>query len=104
MSVPLPQLLSGGKSSNYDPNSFDYVPKAELEAAGRPIFPSLEDWMKIFYDSIASFSRTAAADSAVEDAAAKAEDFAAAYRKMLDDLNENPSGSEISCLELCRLR
>jgi hypothetical protein len=75
------------------------------------VFPSLEDWLEIFYSSIAGFQRIAAADPAVAAAAQRAEEFAAAYRADLDRVAAAsgcaaPAAArlEVGCLELCRLR
>jgi len=104
----LPQILS-----DYTPHTFAYTCRSDLEAHGQPPFPSLEDWVKIFYDSINSFVKVAGADPSLQPAerAACAAKFATSYRSALDTLmNEVPSFSvkekdaKVNCLELCRLR
>ena len=106
---PLPQCVN---IEEYDPNTFDYVPKS-LDALVLPNvehFPFLEDWIKIFYDSISSFEKVAANDECVDDAARKANHFATSYRSKLDNLFErarlrgNPNNSIANCLTLCSLR
>lgn len=107
MGATLPQLIADDSASHDQPSdgitSYSYEPNTFPYISGRSTFPSLEDWLKIFYDSIASFQRTAAADSSVADPA-KAPAFAELYRAKLDKLAANPDTSSINCLELCRLR
>jgi hypothetical protein len=102
----LPQLEAGEGAANYNPNTFDYKPRSIRQAAGLEAFPSSEDWLKIFYDSIESFGKTAAKDTSIENAKEKAAAFAASYRAKLDALNstDHSSNESINCLELCRLR
>ena len=108
MTTALPQLISGDITSqsdqpsdatlySYQPNTFPYI-------SNRTKFPSLEDWLKIFYDSIRSFQRTAAADTSVPDPATKASAFAENYKAKLDALAADPDIGAINCLNLCRLR
>ena len=97
----LPQLLHATedcpKITAYNPNTFAYIPGKALDG-----------WMKIFYDSIASFKTTAQVDSAFppDVAAAQADNFAANYKAKLDalDCSTNNADLSINCLELCRLR
>jgi hypothetical protein len=98
----LPQLEAGEGVASYNPNTFKYESRADREAAALPAFPAAEDWLKIFYDSIESFKKTAEKDSGVEDAPTKAAAFAVGYRAKLDALKG--SSDLLNCLELCRLR
>ena len=73
------------------------------------MYPSLEDWLAIFYNSIPSFAKIAAADPTLpsSDRAAGAAAFSATYRAVLDALVaelENGGQPTLNCLELCRLR
>lgn len=106
MSV-LPQL----NATNYSCNTFIYKPRALLEAENRETYPSLEDWVEIFYNSIPSFVRTAEADESVDDSKSKAVVFATRYKEMLDSImfGLEKDGFEVwkdklTCLELCNLR
>lgn len=90
---------------SYNPHTFDYVPSSLLSESD--IEPSLEDWMKIFYDSIEYFARIAREDTTVESPAAKAELFATIYRSKLDNLmNQKYEDvkSKFNCLTLCKMR
>ena len=103
----LPQLEAGEGASSYDPNTFKYKSKSDRQSAGLAAFPALEDWLKIFYDSIESFQKTAASDTTVSDAPQKAAAFAEIYRAKLDATLNSKAQEEtgsINCLELCRLR
>ncbi|KAG7669223.1 hypothetical protein Ndes2526B_g05521 [Nannochloris sp. 'desiccata'] len=95
----LPQLEAGEGAASYNPNTFDYQSRSDRQAAGLSAYPSSEDWLKIFHDSIESFGKTASKDTSVKNADKKAAAFAAMYREKLDALS-----STINCLELCRLR
>jgi hypothetical protein len=95
----LPQLEAGEGAASYNPNTFDYQSESERQAAGLSAFPSSDDWLRIFHDSIESFGKTASKDTNVEDADKKAAAFADIYRKKLDGLS-----SAINCLKLCTLR
>ena len=108
MTTALPQLDIG----SYKCNTFSCKPRALLDAEGLPPdYPSLEDWVQIFYASITSFQRTAESDATNADSEARAANFAQSYRCTLDQLmaevKRDPLASwedKISCLELCRLR
>lgn len=106
MSV-LPQL----NATSYSSNTFLYTPRALLEAENKDTYPSLEDWVQIFYNSIPSFVQTAETDKTVDDSKGKAAVFAARYKEMLDHLMHGlkKDGFEawkdrFTCLELCNLR
>ena len=75
------------------------------------IYPSLEDWVEIFYNSIPSFVRTAEADESVDDSKSKAAVFATRYKEMLDNMmfgliNDGFGAwkDKFTCVELCSLR
>lgn len=93
--------------------------------SGRPPYPALEDWIEIFRHSIGSFHRTAEADSSrpEPERLRGAEQFAAAYRALVDELErqalaassnsgsdgagsggDGSSAKRLGCLELCQLR
>ncbi|KAL4443034.1 hypothetical protein ABPG77_008525 [Micractinium sp. CCAP 211/92] len=113
--VPLPQLL---ERESYTPNTLPFVPRAQLEKSGQPSYPALEDWIQIFRHSIASFRRTAEADSSLPEAErlAAAERFASAYLATVNQVEQealaagtaadgsSSSGRQLGCLELCQLR
>jgi len=98
-STVLPQLEAGEGAASYNPNTFSYQSRSDRQAAGLSAFPSSEDWLKIFHNSIESFGKTASKDNSVENADEKASAFAAIYREKLDGLS-----STVNCLELCTMR
>lgn len=89
-----------------------------LTCSGQPTYPALEDWIQIFRQSIASFRRTAEADSSLPEAErlAAAERFASAYLAIVNEVEQDAlaagaaavdgssRGQQPGCLELCQLR
>jgi hypothetical protein len=114
--VPFPHLVDGDV---YNPNTFEYLSKAELESRGLPLYPSLDDWMLIFRNSIDDFQALAEQDPTVPPSQRKtfggkaaqdvgrvkaAQQFADSYHKALDALEAGNSGERPACLILCKLR
>lgn len=92
----------------YNPHTFEYVPSSLLEPSNDgEIKPSLEDWMKIFYNSIDYFASIAKQDEQVQQPEEKAEMFSKLYRERLDALMEKDykdAKSQLNCLTLCKMR
>lgn len=106
----LPQFLD---IENYTPNTFEYIPRSKCGQISERLenFPTLEDWMKIFYDSIKTFQKIASSDPKIRNAVQASERFAEKYRKKLDgvyqqvlDKEDNPNNELVNCLLLCKMR
>ncbi|GMI88384.1 hypothetical protein like AT4G35360 [Hibiscus trionum] len=72
----------------------------------RKATPTEIAWMDTYRNSIPSFKNSAASDTTVDDAPAKAEKFAQRYAELLDDIKKDPEshGGPPDCILLCRLR
>lgn len=92
----------------YSPHTFEYIPLSLLsESEGDGCKPSLQDWMKIFYNSIEYFASMAKEDGQVENPSAKAKIFATLYRDKLDTLMQKryeDAKPHLNCLTLCKMR
>ena len=85
----LPQLVVEG----YRATTFDYDPPADADPSTRV---GKEKWIEVFRASIPEFSRRAASDPRVADAAALARQFAASFDA---DLDRVASGDHASLFE-----
>jgi type II pantothenate kinase len=97
----LPQLVLEG----YRATTFDYDPPADADPTTRV---GKERWIEVFRASIPEFSRRAASDPRVADAAALASKFAASFGADLDRVASGDHASLFegapTVLKLCRLR
>ena len=111
-SVVFPLLA---EPDTYSPNTFIYTFKEDLRDAKLPQFPSLEDWLAIFYKSIPSFKKIALEDPSISEfeRPTRAAQFEDDYTTQLDELTVETSmewltqeeiSARANCLELCRLR
>ena len=97
----LPQLVVEG----YRATTFDYDPPADADSSTRV---GKEKWIEVFRASIPEFSRRAASDPRVADAAALARRFAASFDADLDRVASGDHASLFegapTVLKLCGLR
>ena len=97
----LPQLMVEG----YRATTFDYDPPADADPSTRV---GKERWIEVFRASIPEFSRRAASDPRVVDAAALAKRFAASFDADLDRIASGDHASLFegapTVLKLCGLR
>ena len=97
----LPQLVVEG----YRATTFDYAPPADADPSTRV---GKERWIEVFRASIPEFSRRAASDPRVVDAAALAKRFAASFDADLDRIASGDHASLFegapTVLKLCGLR
>ena len=97
----LPQLVVEG----YRATTFDYDPPADADPSTRV---GKERWIEVFRASIPEFSRRAASDPRVVDAAALAKRFAASFDADLDRIASGDHASLFegapTVLKLCGLR
>ena len=97
----LPQLVVEG----YRATTFDYDPPADADSSTRV---GKEKWIEVFRASIPEFSRRAASDPRVADAAALARQFAASFDADLDRVASGDHASLFegapTVLKLCGLR
>lgn len=103
---------------SYMPHTFPYILRKILEDRQLPTSPSLEEWLKIFYDSVSYFSSMAGQDPSLTDETERervAETFKTQYISSLDALKSRVEASMeeyskvqeeglLTCMHLCQLR
>ncbi|XXG57443.1 hypothetical protein AAC387_Pa03g4592 [Persea americana] len=100
--VPFPLLMTPIES-NYKACTIPY--RFDSDNPRKPT-PTEILWIDLFFNATPSFRERAESDTTVDDAPIKAEEFAARYNAMLEDIKRDPQshGGPPNCILLCRLR